>query len=122
MIFRGSDRLAERLDRLDDQAVVFLADLVRVVVEQGDDVEAAGPEPAVPQQGPAQVAQADQGQRPVVVDPEDVPQRVDQLFDPVADARMAELPKNARSLRTWAFLIESGSPSWLLETVCMPCR
>ncbi len=26
-------------------------------------------------------------------------------------------PKKARSLRTWASLIDNGSPSWLLETV-----
>ena len=61
-------------------------------------MKAAGPEPAVLEQGPAQVAQSDQGQRPVVVDPQDMPQRVDQLVDPVTDRRVAELPEERQVL------------------------
>ena len=55
-------------------------------------------EPAVLEQGPAEVAQADQGQRPVAVDPQDVPQGGDQLLDPVADAGIAELAEEREVL------------------------
>ena len=45
-----------------------------VVVEERHDVEPTRSETAILEQGPAQVAESDQGQRPVVVDPQDLPQ------------------------------------------------
>ena len=94
----GDGRLGEGLGRLDGQAAVGLADLLGVVVEEGDDVEAPVVEPPIFQQGPAQVPPADQGRRPDAVDPEDAPEGLAQLLDPVADARVAELPEEGEVL------------------------
>ena len=98
LIFRAATTLRSASIGSTISPVVTLADLLGVVVEQGDDVEAAGAEAAILEQGPAQVAQTDQGQRPVVVDPQDVPQGGDQLLDPVADPGMAELAEEREVL------------------------
>ena len=69
-----------------------------VAVEDRHDLEPAGAETAIPEQGPAQVAEAHQGQRPVAVDPQDLPQGRGQLVDPIADAGMAELAEEREVL------------------------
>ena len=61
-------------------------------------METPCPEPAIPEQGSSQVTQPDERQRPIVVDAEDMPERVDQLLDPVTDARMAELAEKRQIL------------------------
>ena len=71
-------------------------------------MESAGAEAAISQQGSTQVSQTDQGQRPVVVDPEDMPQGVDQLLDAIADARMAELAEKREILADLRILDREG--------------
>src|SRR5579883_289982 len=91
-------RFAQGFDRLDNQPVVVLADLLRVVLEQGNHLEAARPETPILQQGPTEVPHADQRQRPLPVDPQDVPQGVDQLVDAVSDPGMSELAEEREIL------------------------
>src|SRR5262249_29864349 len=83
--------LAQRIDRLDNQSIDLQTDLAGVVVEESDHMETARAETAVPQECPAKIPQAYQRERPIVVDSKDVPQRVDELFDGIADTRMPEL-------------------------------
>ena len=96
------------LDGPDDHVVVGLADLVRVVVEQSDDPEPPVAEPPVFEQGPAEVAQANQGQRPVAVDPQDAPERGAQLLDPVADPGIAELAEEGEILADLGVIDRQG--------------
>lgn len=49
----GIDGLMERFDRLDHESVMGSPDLLGVIVEQGDDMETTGSEPAVSQECPA---------------------------------------------------------------------
>ena len=71
----GRDGLSQRIDRLDGQPIMFLPDFAGIVIKQGDDVETAGPESPISEQGAAEIAQSHHRQRPIVVDAEDVPGR-----------------------------------------------
>jgi hypothetical protein len=88
-----------------------VADLLHIVVEERDNMEAATTEPAIPKQGPAEVPQSDQGQRPIAIDPQDAPERGDQFLDAVPDAGITELPKKRQIMRTWALLSARAIPS-----------
>ena len=96
---RAGTTVGEGLDRLDGQAVVRLADLLRVVVEEGDDVEAPAAEPPVPQQGPPEVAQPDQGRAASRGrSPGSRRSAAIELLDPIADPGIAELAEEGQVL------------------------
>src|SRR5207249_1326893 len=79
------DHLGQLLGVPDDQPVDPLADPGLVGVEERGDVEAPGAEAGVPGQRVAQVTDADQGDRPVLVEPQHVLDLVGQLRDVVPD-------------------------------------
>ena len=70
-----------------------LADQAGVAVEQGDDPEAALGEPAVGRERPAEVAHADDGDRPVLGEPEHGGDLGGEALDVVADAAHAVGPE-----------------------------
>jgi hypothetical protein len=102
------DGFPKGVERFHDETLVFLADFPRVIVEEGRDLKSAGPEPAVFQQGPAQVPDPDQSQRPLSVDADDPSERGDQLVNPIADSRVAELTEERQVLPHLRILDRQG--------------
>src|SRR5262249_53741262 len=92
------DELPHGVERLDLKPLVDLPDLARIAVEDRHDVEPARGEAPILQQGTAQVTESDQGQRPITINPQNSPQRRDQVIDPIADPRMAKLAEECEVL------------------------
>jgi hypothetical protein len=101
-------RAGELVQRLDGQAGIGLADLLRIIVEQGRDLEASAAEPAILQQGAAEVSHADHRRRPRAVDAEDAAESVEKLVDVIADAGMAELTEKRQILADLGIVDRQG--------------
>ena len=71
-------------------------------------MESPGPESAISKQRPPQISQPDQGERPLVVDPKNMSERADQLFDRIPDTRVAELTEKSEILADLRVLDRKG--------------
>ena len=94
----------------DDQAVLLLPYLIRVVIKDDDDSEILFFKTFVVKECSSKVAEADQGDVPGPVNPQNFSQTGNEISDVVADTRMAELPEIGQILTNLCIGQAQGRP------------
>ncbi len=114
------DQPFEVVEVVHDEAAHPLADLARISIDQARGAKAARGEAAVIRERPAEVADADDGDRPVLGQAEFAGDLVDEIGHLVADAAGAVGPKVREVLAQLGGVDPRGTASSSDETVVTP--